>query len=260
MSFVKFFHYNLIRQDVTDILPDTEDAFFKADNLKSHFRSKVYRTPDGTLTAGVTFDFITTEGVDSVLYKSGLESVGFVGDLTIKANPTNASWGSPAFSTTLSVSEKFDVGFVTFPEESYRFWRVEASNPTGDYVELSKLFIGKHLSLEDSNSNIDFGWSWLYSDPSKIQRNRYQERFIDKLPQTDGISASLKLLNKTEMGKVMDMFTTNGTTEPVWFITDEGGVFSDDKHRFTTMGFFDRIPRPTNTHFSLYSVDFRIVP
>lgn len=260
MSFVKFFHFNLIRQETTVIIPDAEDAFFDADNLKSHFISKVFRTPEGTTTAGVTFDFQTTEGVDSVLYKAGNEGIGFSGDLIIKANPTNASWGSPAFQTTITPSQEFDLGMVSFTEENYRFWRVEASNPSGDYVELSKLFIGKHLSLEDSNSNIDFGWKWLYNDPSNKQTNRYSERFIDELPYLDGISASLKLLTKTELAKVMDMFLRNRTIEPVWFVTDEGEIFSDDKHRFATMGFFGRIPQPTNTNFGLYSLNFTIVP
>lgn len=258
MSYVKFFYYNLVRQSPTDILPDNEDAFFPASNIKSHLRSKVYRTPTSTLDAGIVFDFKTVEPVDSVLILPTYEGRGFVGDVVIKANATNASWGSPAFSTTVSVDDKFNIGFNVFTEQNYRFWRIEASNPTGEYVEIGKVFIGKQLNFEETNSNIDFGWSWLYRDPSKIQRNRYSERYVDKLPKLDGISASLNLLTREEMGIAMDMFLHSGTTEPVWFITDYDAIFSDDRHRFSTYGFFSSVPQPKNDSFRLYSLSFRI--
>lgn len=257
MSFVKFFPFNLVRESTTEILPDDTDAFFPASNLKSHLLTKVYRTPSGITDLGITFDFKTTEDIDAVLIKSSMEGHGFTGDLVIKANPTNANWGSPAFQTTLTPSQEFGVGFATFTEESYRFWRIEASRPGEDYVEISKIFIGKHVGL--TTNNINFGWRFKLNDQSKFRRNRYGDRYIDKISvKKAAISAGFTLLNVEETKVLLDMFNTNGETEPIWFITDIEAAFSDDPHRYFIMGFLAGIPEPVNSDPGLYSLSFRI--
>lgn len=255
----KFFYFNLVTQDETVLSVNSEDPFFPLSNIKDHRVSKILRTQEGITDLELTFDFITTEDINHVLVQAGPEGFGWSGDLTIKANATNSGWGSPAFSTTLTPSDEFDKGFVSFDTQSYRFWRIEASNPLGDYVELSKIFIGKELIINPSTTrNIQFGWRSIIEDNSNIEFNRYRERFIDIINKKKSIRGSFKFLNKTEMANMMEMFNYSGRTNPVWLILDENESFSDDKHRFMFYGFFNRIPEVTNVAFGLYDLSFEV--
>ena len=49
---MKFFPYNFITRDETDIIVDSQDAQFPKENLKHPFTTKVFRTPVGTDTLG----------------------------------------------------------------------------------------------------------------------------------------------------------------------------------------------------------------
>lgn len=256
--YVKFLWYNLVDQDATELSADAEDAFFVANNLKDHRRSKVFRTPDGTTDLGVTFDFKTIEAVTTVFVETGVDGLQFTGDLTIKANNSDTGWGTPAFSTTVTPNDTFARGFVTFPEENYRYWRIENNSPGADYVELSSVFIGNHLDLSESNSNIDFGWQQNNEDLSKIQKNRYGERFIDRITNISSISAAFNFIDKDELAKLMEMFFYCGTSRPVWHIIDEDALISDEKERFAIYGFFTGVPDPINTNFGLYGLEYEI--
>lgn len=257
MSFVKFFSYNLVRQNSTVITADIEDAFFPALNIKDHRTTKVFRTPNGITDGAVVFDFLTTEEVDSVCIKGSsiTDGIGFTGNLVIKANPVNSGWATPSFQTTLTPNHNFEIGMTTFPTESYRFWRIEAST-SGDYVEFSKVFIGKSVQL--TTNNIDYGWKKETRDPSKKTKNRYNQDFIDELPTISALNGSFKLLTIEEMETLMDMFEHNKTTEPIWYIVDEDGNLSTQKERFFIYGFLNEIPDPTNSTFKLYDLSFKI--
>lgn len=106
---IKFCYTNLVEQDATVITGSTEDSFFPASNLKSTFSSKVWRST--TASANVVFDFVTTEPVDTLIVKSHYDTGrGFLGSLTFEANATNV-WTSPAFSTTVSFNDTYNLGF-----------------------------------------------------------------------------------------------------------------------------------------------------
>ena len=254
----KFFYFNLVTQSTTLISAVNEDAFFPASNLKDPRKTKIFRTSEGIVDLAVVFDFITTEAVSSVLIQAGPEGLGFSGNITVEANATNV-WTGPAFSTTLTPDETFSNGIVSFPEKSYRFWRITCSNPGGDYVELGKVFIGKELIINPLNDrNINFGWRLKSDDNSKVVKNRYGERFIDVINKTIGIRANFKYLSKIEMANLMGMYNYCGISVPAWLVIDEDELFSDNKHRFYVYGYFKDIPELVNNVFSLYDLSFEI--
>ena len=137
---VKLVYLNLVDQDATIITASTEDAFYPASNLKDPRTTKKFRT---TATSGnVVFDFITTEAVDTIMVRGdALSGRGFTGTLTVEANATD-SWGSPAYTSTLTFSDDNNIGFnVLTSDESYRYWRIVGSGTS--YLELSNICIGK---------------------------------------------------------------------------------------------------------------------
>ena len=60
----------------------------------------------------------------------------------------DASWGSPAFSETVPVSSGRIIHYLSAPS-SYRYWRVEISDPSNPdgYVEIGHLYLGPYLEL-----------------------------------------------------------------------------------------------------------------
>lgn len=254
----KFYTYNLVTQDTTTITASSEDAFFPVSNIADPRKSKVFRTVEGTTSVTVVFDFITTETVNAVLLQGGLNGLGFAGNLTIEANATD-SWGSPAFSTTLTPNETFNKGAVTFADQEYRFWRLSASNAGEDYVELGKIFIGKKLAIDDTNlRNITFGWKWELEDFADKSFNRYGEVFVDEITKLYRLQAGFQYLKQTQAYNLIDGLYLVGKSKPLWLLIDSEETFSDTKERFMIYGYLNKIPDLTNTHFGLFSLNFVI--
>lgn len=256
MSFVKFFVNNGITTDDTVLTASSEDAFFPASNLKNPFTTKVYRSVTGVTSANVVIDTLTSEEADSLLIKgSTIDGFGFNGDLTFEANGADV-WTSPAFSTTITPNSEFNLAIQTLsPSQNYRFWRVSGTGTS--FFELSTIFIGKFVQM--TTNNIDFGWSYINRDISKISRNRYGQRFIDQINDSDEIKATFKLLNKTELDIILDVFDTVGRHTPFWFIVDEDEIIVNDKERFFNSFYLTQRPEITNDSFGLYSLSFNIV-
>ena len=254
--FVKFYWFNLVSKEEATITSSSINEFFPVSNLKDDRLSKVTRSINGEDTLALTFDLATTEEVDSVLIHGGLSGFGFIGNVIIKANPTDATWGAPAFQTTLTPDNTFNRGIASFDAEAYRFWRIEVSSPGADFVEVAKVFIGKKLMLE--TNNIDFGWSYKSNDLTRFQTNRFGERFIDRNVTKRAISASYKILNTDEFPPLLEMFNYCGKSIPVWMVVDSEELFSDNKHRFMIYGYFKDVPDITNTSFALYDLNFEI--
>ena len=251
MSCVSYFSFNLVQATGTEFTASSVDEFFPATNIAHDFTTKVYRSQEGVTSAQVIMDFKTIEPIDSILVApNSIDGFGFSGDLIIEANAT-ADFSSPAYSTTLTPSYKFNFGVKALnTPESYRFWRVSGTNPAGNFVEFSKFFFGSKLEL--GTNNIDFGWSFENRDTSRVQLNRYAQQFIDRIGSSKRITANYKLLNITEVETLMDLFDYHGTSRPFWMIVDENETIINDQERFAGYFYFTRRPRIINSSFALY--------
>lgn len=258
MSGQKFFSFNYINQEATTFSVNSQNSNFPTSNLKDHRSTKVFRTASGVQSLQLVIDIKTTEAINSLIVAGDAinNGLGFTGSITLEGN-TTPNFSSPAFSTTLTPSTEYNIGIKTFSDQSYRYWRIVAST-TGNYVELSNIFLGKSISL--TNQGIDFGWGVDYRDGSEIEQNRYFQYFADRKPTQRTIRASYKLLNKDELTTLLDMFKRHGTTEPIWFYVFDPQTSSDvnDPEEFMIMGRFLDIPTVTNTDPGLYSMSFRI--
>jgi len=256
MSNIKFFNFNLVTQDTTTTNATSENALFPTENTKDPRTTKGWRSATGTNSASITFDFKTIEAVDSVLIKGDhLQGFGF-STIVIEGNSTS-DFSSPAFTNSLLIPNfEFNFGFVTFTAESHRFWRLTISGG-GAFVELNNVFIGSFVQMADNN--IDFGWTFLDDDLSKIQRNRYNQLFIDKITRQRSINgAKIKLMNKTEVDQLLGIYDFNGTTEPIWVIVDESEIIINDFERFAGPFYMVNKPEIINSAFSLYDTTLNL--
>lgn len=256
MSNVRFYNFNLSVQETTDLTPDSENAFFPASNIKDPRTTKEWRSVTGVNSASVIFDLKTEEEVDSILMKGHhFDGFGFT-SVIIEANIT-ADFSSPAFSTTLTPDFEFNfANKLLNPSQTFRFWRITVSG-SGNFVSIASIFIGKSVQL--LTNNIDFGWTNTDTDFSKVQRNRFNQEFIDKIGRQKNLgNLALRLLNKTEVDSIFQIYDDNGITEPIWVIIDDDGIIINDINRFASYARLTAVPQVTNGAFSLYDTTMNL--
>lgn len=265
MANIKLFTFNLAVQDETEITATSENLQFPVSNIKDKRSTKVSRSQTGNLTNEYVFDLKTASDVDSILLvPSNLRGFAqLTGTVTVKANSIDGAWNTAPFSTTFDVDSdaaKFKFAYKLFDAvENYRFWQISVSN-TDEYVELSKIFIGKATTLE--KNNIDFGWRYLKRDNSTFKRNRYRQRFSDKRNTQKFLRGlSFKFMTPEEMETIIDAFEEVGETEPLWCIIDSDANVSNQVERFA--GYFYRdsnnsVPPVTNNSVDSFNLSFSL--
>lgn len=244
---IKFFYYNLVNQSATVITPSTENAQYPASNLKHDFRTKIFRSTASS--ANIVFDFITAEEVDSIIVVDNpLNGFGFNGALTIEANATD-SWGSPAFSTTLTPSTEFGFGLKTLTAaQSYRYWRISGTGAS--YFELSKIFIGKAFSPQ---RNIGTGFTYEEDDQSRFTQSDYGQRFVDVLPSQKKIRGNINLINKANVDDFFDFINYVGRNKPFFCVLNESEEIINDFERLSGMFYFRDRPSAKHVIHGIYS-------
>lgn len=251
-DYIKFVYTNLVDQDATIITPSTEDAFYPASNLKDPRTTKKFRT---TATSGnVVFDFITVEEVDTIIVRGdALLGRGFNSTLTIEANATD-SWGAPAYSTTLSFDDNFNIGSkVLASSETYRFWRVSGSGSS--FLELSNICLGKSFI---PGRNMTNAFKYEEVDRSSVKSNDFGQKFFTEKNRQDRMDIDFKFLTKTQVNEFMTMFDAVGTTKPIWVIPDNAAFFSPDRDRFSSQFYLRRVPRYNHSIKGLYNLSLSL--
>lgn len=257
MSNIKFFSFNQAVQDETLITATSENAQFPVSNIKDPRTTKVSRSVTGILSNEYVFDMIATSTVGGVLVvpDSNRGFAGISGDITVKGNIINNDWGAAPFTTTITPNDTFGLGFSTFTDKLFRFWQLTFSNNL-DFAEISKICIAEAVTLADNN--IDFGWTKLDRDKSKFRRNRYGQRFSDKINRQDSYKMTFNLLNKDELDTITNMVDDVGETSPVWMIVDDNATIVNDAERFAGYFYFTSMPTITNAAFSLYNLSINV--
>lgn len=247
----KIYSNNLITENDTEITVDSENAFFPISNITDPRTTKVFRTPNGTLSATIVFDFKTAEPVDSIIVIGDkLNGLGFA-SMLVEANPNNV-WGSPAFSTTLVPNQKFNFGYADASADlpTYRFWRLTVTG-AASYIELSNIFIGQEIPIGRS---VDLNWSYKNVDKSTFTTNRYGQRFTDIRNRQKEISIGYSILSKTEFPPLQDAIDENGEHTPFWIIMDPDELISDGVGRFAGQFYLIDAPTLKNTFYQRYDV------
>jgi hypothetical protein len=248
---IKFYSGNLV--DQATLSASTENALFPLENLQDPRRTKVFRSTTNSDT--VVLDFQETSDVDSVFIVSNpIDGFG-ISTLAIDLNATN-SWGAPAYSDTVTWSTVHGLGYNEFAAtQSYRFARLSLTSTLG-YCELSKLFIGKKISLLNDRS-INYGWSYVSKDNSRTQENRYGQRFSDVINRQRQFNISFSNINKDQLDQIFEIYDDKGLTKP-FFVRIGCDEMISDKRRFSGMVYLNSIPQITNRFFNNYSLSMTL--
>jgi hypothetical protein len=253
---MSFIYYNYCDLDSTTITASTENAFFPASNLKDPRSTKVFRSTASS--ASVVFDFGSPVAIDVfACVPHFANGFGFIGSLTLEANATN-TWGSPAFTTTITsgadIDTTFQVAYKEFTEQTYRYWRVSGSGAS--YLELSRVYLGKNNNI--LGRSISYGWNYTSNDNSKVTKNLYGQRFSDQINRQKEFNFDFKNLTKDEVDEWFKVYDYNGITKPFFMRIGCDGILNDID-RFSGEVYLDKIPSITNSFYARYDVSVNCI-
>jgi hypothetical protein len=245
---IKFVTPELIKQ--CTLSASTVNALFPVDNIKDFRRTKVYRSTANS--ASVVIDMHETSEVDSIfVVGSSIDGLGF-STLTLQMNGTD-SWGSPAFSVSVPTYAAFDVAHVSFALQSYRFARLVMTSSLG-YCELSNVMLGKALSP----GPVDLGWTFQDADNSRMQENRYGQRFHDLIPRRRRYGVNFSNIDKTQLDVLLDLFDLCGESMPFIMAFDCEGVYTE-RERLIAMVYAESTPQISNRFWNNFSTSLTLV-
>lgn len=204
----KFFALNQVLS--ANISSSSENALFPISNIKHPHRTKTFRTTSGS--GWVTFDFGEAVPINSFLIVDN-NGTGFnLNSLTFKVNGSD-TWGSPLFSSSVTLDSEFGFGSVLMTSTiTARYARIEFSS-LDSFCEISKIFIGaKAEILTDVTYPIDFEQNSL----SRVAKNRYGQRFIDEVISQKILGVNFAYLTKDEMDAVFECLDFCSITRPIW--------------------------------------------
>jgi hypothetical protein len=248
---ISFYIDNLI--DKATLTPSSVNAQFPANNLKDSRRTKVFRT--NNFSDNLVIDFQETSSVDSFIIMDNWKDGFGVSTLSLQLNPVD-NWATPLFQTPITYSIKHGISINEFTPVSGRFARLVMSS-TLDYCELSKIFIGKKLTIGNDRS-INFGWTYVDNDLSSKASNRYGQLFFDKNTRQKQFNISFSLLTKDAMDDIFQIYDKMGETKP-FYVSIGCDNMNNEKERFQGMVYMNSIPTITNTNFNRYSLSMSLI-
>jgi hypothetical protein len=254
---IKFWNYNLVDQASTVITATNVNSLYPVANLKDHRRTKAFRST--TASTVITFDFVTTEAVDSIIIAAHSKNGwGFTAPVTVEANGTN-TWGSPAFTTTIAsgdIDQKHEIAVKEFASQSYRFWRLSFSGTT--YVELAKIFIGA-LQEVGASRTMSYDWQYLEDDLSIISVNRYGQRYVDEIDTQTRMIFDINLMTKSEFDDYLTVYDYNRKIRPFFFKVDSTNTIINNDNRLAGYFYFDSPPVISNPSHALWNTSVTMV-
>ena len=267
MSAVRFYYDNFV-SDATFLGAYGQDDFFPAQNITDPRTTKVFRTGQEFTRGKVFYGLDQPKSANTCIIR--LNAV----DPLFPQRKISARGGNDYSPTMVSnraqnlPSEYFNL-FDFFLESNFiiqnrantpefTYWSLNADLQEGEsFVEVPKIFLGEQaLGLE--NIGIDYGWSLATNSLDKISKNRYGQKFIDKVINQRVLSLAIRLIDKDELDIFMDIFETVGTHRPLWVVIDPDEIILNTKERFIVYGYFTAVPTITNNVFSHYDLELEI--
>jgi hypothetical protein len=243
-SYFKIYDINLV--DQATLTASTENAQFPVSNLKDYRRSKVYRSTASS--ANVVLDFGETSEVNGIFVIPNKRDGFGISTITVEFNSVN-DFTSPPYSVNIPLSSLVDLGHVSFTSVFYRYARIVTTS-TLAYSEISKIFIGKELSLV---RGINYGWTLKDEELSLKTKNRYGQQFTDIITRQKIFGFAIHNLDKIDLELLDTMFDRIGESKP-FYISIGDSTMSSDYRRFSGAVTLDDVPTKTNAHFNKYNL------
>jgi hypothetical protein len=231
---LRFYAFNQV--DLAVITPSSQSAQFPVSNIKDPRRTKVFRSTVGGVVT-LVFDFQEPVNIDAVLLADPkIRQFNFT-TASIQLNNTN-SWVTPPVDEALTINQ--DKGLAKFTwstPQVYRYARLELTG-AGDYVELSKVFIGEQTSI--LGRCFTYPLNYRPNNLAVISRNIYGQKFIDERVTQKAFSGSVGSMDKDEVDVLFEVLDYCSITRPLWLLLDIEAL--NDTDRISGMYFLQDEP------------------
>jgi len=172
--------------------------------------SRVGRTVSDT-SQTLIFDLLSAVAVSKLMIQDHNFTSGVT--ITLEGNATNV-WTAPSYTSSVT----WTTGYIykdLLTDQTYRYWRLsisDASNPD-DYLEISKVFLGTHLSVY-----MDTGMSLNNDSNSSTSKSTSGQIYANRQLQYKSAKFVLSEINATTRTLLKTFWNTVDIVKPFWLI------------------------------------------
>jgi hypothetical protein len=249
-----FLSDNLASQSNISLTTGSENSQFPLNNIKNEATAVKFRSQENDVV--IVFDLQQTRTIDTIALHGDTNDTLGLTTASFKTSLTTDFSGSTATNIPLSAADI--MGYVLLDASvSHRYVELTLSG-TGSYVELSNIFIGEKIEIEQNNLSIE-SFRYGYRDNSTTSNNDYDQLFINKRNNTKFVSGALQFCTKSEQETLDNMFIKHQRSESIWMIVDkESAGINDGKYKLTVYGYFQDVPLWSASGGQHYSCNVRV--
>jgi hypothetical protein len=232
-----FLSENLNDNAVVSLTTGTENAQFPLSNLKIEACAKKFRSQENTVV--ILFDLLQTRTLDAIALHGDTNSQLGMTNATFRSSLTTDFTSSTP--TNIPLSAEHLIGYALFTPVNHRYVELTLTG-TGSFVELSNIFIGEQILIEQNNLSIS-SFRYGYRDNATTSNNKYDQLFIDKRNSTKFVGGALEFCTKSEHQVLDELFRRHQRSLPLWMIVDKMGAgMLEGEYKLTTYGYLQDVP------------------
>lgn len=251
---INFLSENLVKSANYELTTGTENAQFPLANISNDATAVKFRSLENDIV--IRFDLQQTRTIDAIALHGDTNGTLGMTTASFKTSLTTDFSSSTAQNIPLSGSDLIGYLFLDTPVD-HRYVELTLSG-SGVFVELSTIFIGERVNIEQNNLSIQ-SFRYGRSDKSSVLENEYGQRFINKRNTLKFVGGNLEFCTKTEQETLDDMFIRHNRSEPLWVIVDnEGAGMNNGQYKLTVYGYLERVPLWSAAGGQHYSTDIRV--
>ena len=251
---ITFLSDNEADSAVITLITGTANAQFPLTNIQNEATAVKFRSLENSIV--IQFDLQQTRTIDTIALHGDTNATLGMTVASVRTSLTTDFSGSVVTVIPLSAEHLMGYEYLTLPV-SHRYVELTLTG-TGVFVELSNIFIGERIELEQNNLSID-SFRYGYRDNSTTSNNKFDQLFIDKRNNTKFVGGTIQFATKAEQSTLDEMFRRHQRSLSLWMIVDRDGVgMTDGEFKLTTYGYLQDVPLWTADGGQHYSANIRV--
>jgi len=251
---ITFLSDNLVDDAIMSLTTGTANEQFPLNNIQNEATAIKFRSIENSVV--IQLDMQQTRTMDTVALHGDTNATLGMTAASIRTSLTTDFSGSTPQNIPLSAENLLGYLYLSAPV-SHRYAEITFTG-TGAFVEVSNIFIGERIDIEQNNLGID-SFRYGYRDNSTTSNNKYDQLFIDKRNTTKFVGGTLEFCNLAEQNTLDEMFRRHQRSRSLWMIVDKDGVgMTDGEYKLTTYGYLQDVPLWNAAGGQHYSANIRV--
>lgn len=212
------------RADAALLSATSEQASAPGSSVQVEHNSRKWYSVAGVNSASLIFDMLAS--VDCALLAVRASNLTAAATLRLRASDSDATGvtGEKYDSTTINAGAKAGYGdaYLSFASATARYWRLDMVDASLSILQVGRVFLGPKWAPVKA---LEYGWSMVSQDPSKVTKSYGGQSFVDVLPAPRIIQFTLNYQSEAEMyGNAFAMARANGVAKDVLAVNDTAGA------------------------------------